>query len=231
LFASLITRTQAEVASIAGEDCSVAISLTGKGGRENFDSTHQFLVQVSPEILRRFDRAEYRVGGPLHASVVLQRRRFPWTSRSVEEGVKLRVSAEAHVEPAVVEGAMRSLIVEVNRGYKPYWGPSTWSPQVLDRTVWLTRANIARKMLMFLLGAVLGSVVGLLLTRLYGGEAPGWGFAVVLPALLLPYLVDLAVPNIELAALGHTRAVILARRLIASSLAAVGPPLAAFLFG
>jgi hypothetical protein len=221
---------QQEAASI-GSDCpTFAMSLRSREHEESFDSPHDFLVRVSPEMLRRFTYAECHVGGSLSISLVFQRRRFPW-QRGIAEGAHVKVTVPGPAESSPGPRVMGALIREMGRGYKPYWGSSDWPETIAPRGIWVKHASLVRQLLLGILGVMLGGVLGLLMTRLFEGAPPAWGVSLAASTLLLPAIVNVAVPNIELAALGHTRAVILTRRLIALSVAAVGPPVAAFLFG
>lgn len=124
------------------------------------------------------------------------------------------------------------MIRAVGRGYREYWGTCEWPPEVLPRTRYQQIGGLLRILLNLLLAGVLGYALATAATRIAGADPPGVALigAIVVGAAL-PIVVDRAVPDVEVALLGRTRLVVVARRLAAAGGGALGAQILAFLAG
>lgn len=213
-----------------GATPSFSIRNSRRGWVEQYSTAQEFLHQVPPESLSGFDRIECALAGPLDVELVLRRHLMP--RRTEEHGVTLRVTSEEGVEESVLLSATADLVSAVTRGFKPYWGRSVWPVQVLPRSRWVEHAHLLRRLLLVVLGVLLGMALARIIPQLPGAEDLGGlvPLATLLVGFAVPLVVNAAVPSVEVAAHGRTRGLVLTRRLAASAAAATGPPLTALLF-
>lgn len=200
----------------------------GRGRSEVFYDASEFLVRVSPEMLRAFTLLECRVDGPLRITWALRR---PITWRRGQSICRLNVVVNDDVARTDALSAARTLIVEIGRGYQPLWGASRWPAEVVARTVVDRHGYHLRRLLLVAVAVVLGVGLGLTARRLFDDAVPLWASVLVLAGAFVPSVVAAAIPNVEVAALGRTRARVLAGRLAASTAAAATSPLLAYLLG
>jgi hypothetical protein len=217
----------ADAAQVAAQP-SISVFLEATtDATERFTSPDAFIAGVSPEALNRFQRIE----------CVVREREIEITWRlsrptgAVLRGGRARGLLEVTGTSLEHESAA-AMIRAVNRGYRPYWGPCSWPPEVLAQTFYQRHGAGLRSAFNAALGGMLGLALALTAKRIAGADPPDIGIAVaVLLTGLLPFVVDWAVPDIEVALLGRTRLVVVVRRLAGAAGGALSAQILAFLFG
>jgi hypothetical protein len=103
---------------------------------------------------------------------------------------------------------------------------------VLARSTYQRYGHAIRNGLRVLIGATVGLSLALAAQRIAGADPPVVAFLVaVLLGGLVPIAVDALLPDVDVALLGRTRIVVVARRLAASAGSALGAQVLAFLAG
>jgi len=196
--------------------------------RERFASPDAFVAGASPEALARFTPIEGRVTSTIgDARLVLRRPRHPLISGSRDQRVELFLPA------AESSAALARLIREVSWGYRPYWGASGWPAEVAPRSRYV-RLGPSLRVLFHTLVAVAIGVVLAVAARHVTGSAEASGELLALSAVLsalVPLTVARGVPNIEIAQLGRTRLVALARKLLAAGVGTLAAQLVGLVLG
>lgn len=216
LFAQLVARVTREV----GGRGSMRIAFRSKRHEEQFDSVDEFLAHVSPEMLRSFSSAECSVRGSTCAVDL----------RMTREGVTAEVTG---ADPHDARSALARIIAEANRGYRPFWGPAAWSRDVAPRSRYQRLGGWLRDMFDVAVAAVFGVASMLAATHISGaGDHPGW--VMMLIVLLgggIGFVVNRAVPAVEIAVSGRTRFRVISTRLVASAGGWIGAQVLALLSG
>jgi hypothetical protein len=216
LYAHLVTRITRE----AGGRGSTRIVFRSDTDEETFDSVEAFLARVSPEVLRSFGSAECTVRGSACAVDL----------RMDRSSVTVDVTG---AKPHDVQSALARIIAEANRGYRPFWGPASWPSDVAPRSRYQRLGGHLRDLFDFAVAAAFGVASMLAATHISGADDhPGWAMALI--ALLgggIGFVVNRAVPAVEIAANGRTRFRVISTRLAASAGGWIGAQVLAFLGG
>jgi hypothetical protein len=206
---------------------SCAITVCAGGHTEDFASPEALVAGVSPEALARFTRITATIAGSgLEARLSWERPHRQGASRQV---VRLRVAA---LEPSAAEGVAREVIPAVGWAYRPYWGACGRPDAVLARSAYERHGPNLRYVLIFALALVLGVLLARAVDRLPGAGLPSWATALVVASgAAIPFVLDRAVPDVEVAALGRTRLRAIGIRMATAVASALGSQLLVWLAG
>lgn len=228
LLARIVSVGSEQLQMISGEPPHTSVTFTDRSGNvETFPSIDQFLHRCTPEMLAGFLLliCEATTGSSAYM-VSFERPKSLWTT-SHSSQVKLLVSADLRTNTHHI-GA---LIREISRGYRAFWGESSWSSASSPRTKYLRMGYVFRFIFVGLTCALMGAVFGSAVERI-PTDPPSWtGIAAGVVGFLTVLVIDRGIPDVEIADRGRTRLMVLIRRVGATILGGLAAQALALVLG
>jgi hypothetical protein len=217
LLAQVARKALRELEAIGSRSaCQCTLRLKVAQDVETFDSPEAFVIGASPEGLSKFREIEVEASGNgINVTVRFERERRRRIGTERDQAVTLAVTT---MDPALAKEATtvaQEIATSLKRGYFRFWADVRSSTEIREQAGKPLRGHAALVLVTIaLVGALLGAGLVRLLDDLPGIEVPS-AVAVALLAgagMGYPWLVERLVPNVEIAALGHTRLISIARK-------------------
>jgi hypothetical protein len=130
------------------------------------------------------------------------------TRERVTVEVRAPDAQDAHI-------ALARIVSEANRGYRPFWGPAEWPGEIARKSRYQRLGVRIRDLVDVGVAAAFGAVALLAVSSVPGvGALPTWVLALImLVGARVVYVINRAVPAVELPAHGRSRLYALGTRL------------------
>jgi hypothetical protein len=198
---------------------------------EEFADPSDFVDRVSPEALARFTEIEGRIETSRGDVRLVMRRR----ARRIVHGVSGQevVLDVRPVREADLSHAAAQMIRLVDWAHRPFWGPSSWAPELVARRWHRDHGAILRHLWCWIIALALCAAFLFACARLVDSHALALPVTVASGVLgaLVPVVTDRAVPNVEITSEAGTRLAAMHSWLLAMLVSALAAQILSMLFG